>query len=470
MPRKKKTPETSPRLSELGAYGFEPQETVLLAALVSEDPLLLIGRSGTGKTFLLNTLSEALGLEHRHYNASLISFDDLVGFPYPDDARESVRFLETPATVWGAQSVLVDEISRCKPEHQNRLFSLVHERCIQGLKLERLRYRWAAMNPCNADQSDGEDYLGSEALDPALADRFALIVEVTDWEDLEDKDRRRIADPAGEGLRADDDGRLAAQVEEWRKQFVTQIECCPTSFIDYACAAASALGEARLRISPRRVRLISRALLAASIVSGETRESVFLDVLRCTLPQRAWGQAIDEGTLRAAHHQAWTASSASAQEKWLQTFHLERRLDRKAKQLSTDCPSPDTGTLAVEQLLSNESPQRAAAFAYAAYPAAIAGKLPVGADAVSDLGRLAERLLDVSGSISWQQRLSENAGEHPGLTAISTLLASFPGARAERARQLFYWCLLEKCPPEDPKAFEAEFNRCVRVFAKAARS
>ena len=36
------------KLSELGAYGFEPQETVLLAALVSEDPLLLIGRSGTG--------------------------------------------------------------------------------------------------------------------------------------------------------------------------------------------------------------------------------------------------------------------------------------------------------------------------------------------------------------------------------------------------------------------------------------
>ena len=78
-------------------------------------------------------ISEALGLEHRHYNASLISFDDLVGFPYPDEAKASVRFLETPATVWGAESVLIDEISRCKPEHQNRLFSLVHERKIQGL-------------------------------------------------------------------------------------------------------------------------------------------------------------------------------------------------------------------------------------------------------------------------------------------------------------------------------------------------
>src|SRR5262245_29065730 len=119
---------TRGRLAALGAYGFGAQEPIILAALVSGDPMLLVGRSGTGKTFLLNWISEALGLEHRHYNASLIAFDDLVGFPYPDDAKTSVRFLETPATVWRAESALIDEINRCKPEHQNRLFSLVHER------------------------------------------------------------------------------------------------------------------------------------------------------------------------------------------------------------------------------------------------------------------------------------------------------------------------------------------------------
>ena len=127
------------RFASLGVYGFAKRELPILAALVTEDPLLLIGLSGTGKTYLLNSISEALGLEHRHYNASLISFDDLVGFPYPDDAKESVRFLQTPATIWGAESVLVDEISRCKPEHQNRLFSRVHERRVQGIALESLR-------------------------------------------------------------------------------------------------------------------------------------------------------------------------------------------------------------------------------------------------------------------------------------------------------------------------------------------
>ncbi len=58
--------------------------------------------------------------------------------------------------------MLVDEISRCKPEHQHRLFSLVHKRKIQGLALTKLRYRWAAMNPCTADQS-GPSSVSSEA-------------------------------------------------------------------------------------------------------------------------------------------------------------------------------------------------------------------------------------------------------------------------------------------------------------------
>jgi hypothetical protein len=43
----------------MGAHGFETQESVILAALTSGDPILLICRSGTGKTFLLNSISDA---------------------------------------------------------------------------------------------------------------------------------------------------------------------------------------------------------------------------------------------------------------------------------------------------------------------------------------------------------------------------------------------------------------------------
>jgi hypothetical protein len=83
-------------LRSLGVYGYDAVEDVILSALVTGDPLLLIGKAGTGKTFLLNSLSEALGIEHRHYNASLIAFDDLVGFPYPTEDGKAIRYIETP--------------------------------------------------------------------------------------------------------------------------------------------------------------------------------------------------------------------------------------------------------------------------------------------------------------------------------------------------------------------------------------
>jgi len=64
---------------------------------------------------------------------------------------------------------------------QNKLFPVVHERRIQGILLESLRYRWAAMNP-PVSEEDENGYVGSEPLDPALADRFAFVVVMPGWE------------------------------------------------------------------------------------------------------------------------------------------------------------------------------------------------------------------------------------------------------------------------------------------------
>jgi hypothetical protein len=47
------------------------------------------------------------------------------------------------------------------------------------------------------------------------------------------------------------------------------------------------------------------------------------------------------------------------------------------------------------------------------------------------------------------------------------VLGGVRGARASRARQLFYWCLIEKVVVEDPKKFESEFHRCVVVAGRA---
>jgi len=435
-----------------------------MAALVTEDPLLLIGGSGTGKTYLLNTLSESLGLEHRHYNASLISFDDLVGFPYPDAANAGVTFLQTPATVWGAESVLIDEISRCKPEHQNRLFSLVHERRLQGIALTKLRYRWAAMNPSTEQDGAGENYAGSEPLDPALADRFALFVHAGEWKGLTPGERRRVADPGGEGRVAAVDEKLQSQVAAWRLEFDGAIKRCPALILDYVSAVVTALNAAQIRVSPRRARLLARSLLAASIVTGDGTSPLFQLVLVSSLPHIAWGVEPKREHVVAAHQSAWDAATDPARA-WIHEFLAESSLADKLNILLTRCTNPDDGTQAVAQFLAHAPQERAAAFAFALYPAAVAGSLPIGAEAVNDLGRIASPMLEVDATLRWQERLAESATTHPEVARFAQVLATLDGARRERALQFFTWCATAPCAVGAPASLEKEIQACVRELA-----
>src|SRR5450631_91667 len=185
-------------LRRLNLFGLDFLDPIVLAALADERPLLLIGPHGTAKSELLNRVAATLKLEHRHYNASLISFDDLLGYPVPDAKRNAIRYLRTPGDLWDAECVFLDEISRCRPETQNKLFSVIHEKRVQGLALAKLRYRWAAMNPPLTADSDPEDaYEGSLPLDPALADRFPYVVELPALIDLSPADRIALIDRGG---------------------------------------------------------------------------------------------------------------------------------------------------------------------------------------------------------------------------------------------------------------------------------
>ena len=83
-------------LERLGIVGMRTVEPVILAALIQQDPMLLIGPHGTGKSYLLNRLAASLQLQHRHYNASLLNFDDLVGYPLPNGSG-GLDYIQTPA-------------------------------------------------------------------------------------------------------------------------------------------------------------------------------------------------------------------------------------------------------------------------------------------------------------------------------------------------------------------------------------
>lgn len=384
-------------LNRIGVYGYGEVEAVVLAAAISGDPLLLIGQSGTGKTYLLNSLSEVLGLSHRHYNASLISFDDLVGFPMPDPEGREVRYLETPATIWGAESVLVDEINRCRPEHQNRLFSVVHERRLQGVPLEGLRYRWAAMNP--VDDVHGEVYGGCEPLDPALADRFAYVVTVKDWAELTLAEQRAVADASGEGVLSRDGGALARFVAERTPVFQQYLQAPPEQVLQYFQQAATELFQAGIRISPRRVRQLVRNHLALVAAGCGWGEPTFWLTLQWGVAQRAY-QPPSDTLLRAAHRAAWASCGFDPFEHWL--FQIHRASPAEKVQLLFAAPHPDQGTLAVNQILRQLHWAVGAAFAAAVLPVLLQREpCPVGHDGMEDLALKCKGMLHRSGTCDW---------------------------------------------------------------------
>ena len=56
----------------LGLHGLEPIAPVLVAALATEEPLLLIGPHGTAKSLLLTRVAAATGLTFRLARMGLI--------------------------------------------------------------------------------------------------------------------------------------------------------------------------------------------------------------------------------------------------------------------------------------------------------------------------------------------------------------------------------------------------------------
>ena len=465
----------------LGVYGYDAVEPVILAALVTEDPLLLVGASGTGKTFLLNSLSEALGLDHRHYNASLISFDDLVGFPYPQPDGSGIKYLQTPATVWGAESLLVDELNRCRPEHQNRFFSLIQERRLQGLPLTKLRYRWAAMNPPALDDEAG--YLGCEALDQALADRFAFVLTVADWRDLSEADRRLIVDPRGDGAVSSDGGQLVQFLAAARAEFEVRVkDPCPW-ILDYARLVTSALLDGGVRLSPRRSRQLAKNLIALSVVTRIPREAQFRLGLRWSLPQRATGGNIDEAILAAAHQVAWAGLQLGGPDRWLFDFHRLTDLGQIADSLLFRCPNPEIGSVAVAEFMAYQPMERSLALALGVTPALLARPEPaLGIDGLHALAQLAAETIHVEGVRRWYDskvkfsevdpaRITQHGTRryvntvHPDWTELSRLLTGLHQGRRRRAEALFGALFHRRIRLPDPKGLEDQFHRACEVAA-----
>jgi MoxR-like ATPase len=223
--------------------------------------------------------------------------------------------VQTPASIWRAQSVFIDEISRCRPDIQNKLFSIIHERRVQGLDLERLTYRWSAMNPPAGD--DGEfTYAGSEPLDTALADRFAFVVEIPDWQRLNSESQETLILIGDSALDPEANRRLAQQLDTGRALAGRIRESMSAVLARYIRLVCALLRQSGIVLSPRRAVMLLRNIAgvhAARLLAAPDADASLsaLTALRHSLPQRATGHPVKELHLISAHKEAWKAAGAA---------------------------------------------------------------------------------------------------------------------------------------------------------------
>lgn len=300
-------------LRPLGVVGYDAVEPAILAALATEEPLLLVSDHGAAKTLLLVRLADALGLALRHYNASILQFDDLAGFPIPDE-RGGLRYASPPGAIWDAEVVFVDEIGRCRPETANKLFPIVHERRLQGVALERLRHRCAATNPppeaADAEGAGGfhTSYDGVEVLDPALADRFSYVVPLPRFADLSDADRALIVGGSGAEVAPSAHARVRELVAATQALIPTLHDAEGDAATEYVLALVPRLAAAGLAAGGRRAATIRRNLLAvraACLVLGlDGDERACCSALLASIPDVA-RRAVPRAVIIAAHTAAW---------------------------------------------------------------------------------------------------------------------------------------------------------------------
>jgi MoxR-like ATPase len=370
----------------LGLEGWTHLEAPLLAALATEAPLLLVGPHGTAKSFLLERLAEALQLEFRFYNASLINYDDLVGIPVPDASQQSLRYISTPSAVWDAEVVFIDELNRTRPDLANKLFPIIHERRVQGIPLTKLRYRWAAMNPPPSDEdADARDqYLGAEPLDPALADRFAFVLQVPDWGDLKEEEQHQVLIDQFRG-RHDFPVPVAELVARTRRIYEShqQLDAALKHLSDYVVFLESVRRDSGHRLSPRRCSMLLRnilALHAARVVLGQTGEaetgedksawkkSVW-QAVRYSQPSLAETGRLDIASLHAAHEQAWEYAALDLHDPTKSVMRITDPVERfvKAHGLKEQVGVQTLSDLLHEAFCSVTVPAHRTAFAVAAY-------------------------------------------------------------------------------------------------------
>lgn len=197
-------------LESLGILGWgKSRSQVILVALITGNPILIMGSHGTAKTYLVKKIAHWLGLKPGIYDASKSAFEDLIGFIKPSSLNEGrLDYVQTELSLWDKEFIFIDELSRATPQLANKWLEILRNRTLMGKDLPQVSYVWAASNPTS------DNYAGTNFLDDALLDRFLFLIDVPEISTIEDE---RILDAIIESRFDWLDTPLLEQQKELRK-------------------------------------------------------------------------------------------------------------------------------------------------------------------------------------------------------------------------------------------------------------
>ena len=89
-------------LQQIGIYGWTwDTENLVLASLLTGDPLIMVGTHGSAKTHVVYKVAQALGWKFLAYDASKALFEDVLGFPNVESLKAGrVEYVPSAVTIW----------------------------------------------------------------------------------------------------------------------------------------------------------------------------------------------------------------------------------------------------------------------------------------------------------------------------------------------------------------------------------
>jgi hypothetical protein len=265
-------------------------------------------------------ISETLNLKFWAYDASKALFEDVIGFPNPESiSHGTVEYTPTPISIWDKEFVLIDEISRATPVMQNKWLELIRSKRIMGKSLDNIKYVFAAMNP--------PDYPGAFTLDPALAGRFAWIIQMPEAVNMDFTNTRKVIDTVSRDdaphiakilTHGEPDVKprlnLAKFLEKARENTVLVKNKLGERVSNYVLLLGVAFSIKGRNVDGRRLGMIRRNIityLAVKLTKEEEWDVTdFRKVLDFSFPYNVTGESINVYDIEYAHHFALEGSGA----------------------------------------------------------------------------------------------------------------------------------------------------------------